>query len=81
MLQYENYTNYFMFYCRAMEHSALLVCRYGLVNASVRIEDAMGYDEVLQKIFEKMDNLRPETMSLMYSLPGYPNIKLENTDD
>ena len=41
----------------------------------------MGYDEVLQKICEKLDDLRPTTMSLMYSLPGYPNIKLENSDD
>ena len=69
------------FTCSDMEGSALLMCCYGSINAAVRIEDTMGYDEVLQKICVKLDDLRPTTMSLTYSLPRYPNIKLENSDD
>ena len=68
-------------YCSFMERSALLVCQYGSINAAIRIEDTMGFDEVLQKICGQLNDLSPETMSLMYSIPGYPNLKLENSDD
>ena len=36
-----------------MEHSALLVCMYGVVEVVVRAEDSMDFQEVLQKIGDK----------------------------
>ena len=64
-----------------MEHAALLVCRYGCYNAAVRIFNSMSYEDVVHAICEKVKELSPDTISLMYSLPSYPNCIIENTND
>ena len=64
-----------------MEHAALLVCRFGCYNAVVRISDSMSYEDVVLAICEKVKELTPDTISLMYSIPSYPNCIIENTND
>ena len=64
-----------------MEGQALLICRYGCTNAPVRIHDKMSYDDVVQKICEKLSDLTPNSISLTYSVTSYSNCIIENNND
>ena len=65
-----------------MERSALFICKYGDFKGAVRVEDNMGYDEVLGKIGDKFIIIPwPLSVHLFYSIPGYTNCSLQQTSD
>ncbi|XP_028085237.1 uncharacterized protein LOC114286284 [Camellia sinensis] len=57
-----------------------LLCKYNGCTFAIKIDQNVTYDQLVEKLCLKWDNLQSDNIFLSYSLPGHPNCTLDNNE-
>ncbi|XP_028059341.1 uncharacterized protein LOC114263046 [Camellia sinensis] len=58
-----------------------LLCKYNGCTFAIKIDQNVTYDQLVEKLCLKWDNLQSDNICLSYSLPGHPNCILDNNKE
>ena len=58
-----------------------LLCKYNGCTFAIKIDQNVTYDQLVEKLCLKWDNLQSDNVCLSYSLPRHPNCTLDNNEE
>ena len=64
-----------------MDSAVLLLCKYGNDTIVINVSCELNFEELVGILCKTLENLKPETMCISYSILGHPNCMVRNNID